>query len=694
MKKSLKNMIRKTDLMGRNTLMTFHNESIFRTSGGGLFSVFLIMFFLFVGYYYLLLFLSHLNPVIIIMENFLESTHPKYIVKNYLPMAFRFEDMNGNPIYDKTYMDFEVNFHNCTRDENYLFDCKIKKIDFKYCSSNSFPGELNILFKPYFNNSFCINLNEFVIDSQNNTNLTIEGYWDQKQIKYFQIAAKKCENKGNITCKNETEILKFLNKAVYFSMYNLNYNLMYNDYDNPFKGIINNCYFLIEREIGKIFFNNFVKTTLGTDVGPVLTEYENLTIYNNEGFLQDLIYYNENKEIDFLSSVEIHTSRLVHYNRRGYVKITTVIANFGGVINVCMILCEILFSRVVNLKFYLKLVNSFFNFPEELFEKDLPKEIKELHDDKFMRYLYLEKNNVDMKKVDFSKKSKKNRNILYDNIAYRIKLDDNKKVSFSEGSFKDLDHYSTLLRAIPEVDENIRRRHNDIESIYNRRRKITKNYKYNLLNNNTKIKQIRINGNSNIINPIKFNEIKRIAKFKTLEDTRSSSRQYFDVNKKTYSLLNNSLRCCVKEKTRKKEINDKIKFKKLSFSYLEIIIFKYLFCSCLVTNKLASKILIYHDAKNRIKKFIDILSIVDLYQQVEKLKYLFLTPNQISLFNFPSKPVYSYYLKKTTDNNFSKMIMEADDKTKSFSVYRDYKTQVNLGRESCITELDKKLMNI
>jgi len=119
-----------------------------------------------------------------------------------------------------------------------------------------------------------------------------------------------------------------------------------------------------------------------------------------------------------------------------------------------------------------------------------------------------------------------------------------------------------------------------------------------------------------------------------------------------------------------------------------------LFCSCLVTNKLASKILIYHDAKNRIKKFIDILSIVDLYQQVEKLKYLFLTPNQISLFNFPSKPVYSYYLKKTTDNNFSKMIMEADDKTKSFSVYRDYKTQVNLGRESCITELDKKLMNI
>ncbi len=692
MMKSLKNMVRKTDLLGRNTLMTFHNESIFRTSGGGLFSVFLIMFFLVIGYYYLLLFLSHQNPVILIMENFLESTYPKYIVKNYLPLAFRFEDMNGNPIYDKTFLDFEINFQNCTRDENYLFNCKSTKIDFKYCSSNSFPDEMNILFKPYFNNSFCINLNDYVKDSRNNTNLTIEGYWDQKHINYFQIIAKKCENKSNITCKNETEILKYLNKAVYFSMYNFNYNLMYNDYDNPFKGIINNYYFLIEREIGKIFFNNFVKTTLGTDKGPVFTEYENMTIYNNEGFLQDLIYYNETKEIDFLSSVEIHTSRLVHYNRRGYVKITTVIANFGGVINVCMILCEIFFSRVVNLKFYLKLVNSFFNFPEELFEKDLPKEIKELHDDKLMKNIYLEKKDVDMKKVDFSKKSKINRNILYDNIGYRIKLDENNKGSSSEGSMKDLDHKSIMLRPIPEVIKT--RRYHDIESIYNKRRKIINNYKYRILNNNAKLKQNLIIGNSNIINPIKNNEIKRTFKFKRSEETRSSSKQFFDVNKKTFSLLNNSLRCCVKEKTRNKETNDKIKLKKLSFSYMEIIIFKYLFCSCLVSNKLASKILIYNDAKNRIKKFIDILSIVDLYQQLEKLKYLFLTPNQISLFNFPSKPVYSYYLKKTTNNNFSKMIMEADDKTKSYSVYRDYKTQVNLGREYCITELDKKLMNI
>ena len=686
MMKSIKNMVRKGDMLGRNTLVTFHNESTFRTSGGGLFSLFLISFFLVVGYYYLLMFLSHPNPVIIIQENFYEPKYPKYEVKNYLPLAFRFEDMSGNSIYDRTYIDFEVNYFNCTRDEKYTFICEKTKINFKNCTSNSFTNDLKNLFKPFLNNSFCINLNDYVIDSENNTNLTIEGYWDQNKISYFQISIKKCENNSDILCKNDSEIMNYLNKAVYFSMYNLNYNLMYNDYETPFKGIINNCYFVIEREIGKIFFNNFVKTTLGTDIGPVFTDYDNITVYNNEGFLQDLFYYNETKEINYLSSVEIHTSRLVRYNRRGYVKITTVFANLGGVINICMILCEILFSRIVNLKFYLKLINSFFNFPEELFEKELPKEIKELHDDKFMKHLYLDNNGIDMKEVNFSKKSKKNRNLLYDNIGYRIKLNDNKKDNTTEESLKSADNNNVDLKSIPEENENDNNELNDIVSLQIRKRKFFKYYKHNFLSNNNK-KNYRDKCNivvSNILKP----------KLKSLEDKQLTGKKVLDFNKQTFSLLNNSLRCYSKKSTNKNESIEKIKFKKLSFSYLEIVIFKYLFCSCLVSNKLASKILIYHDAKNRIKKLIDILSIVDLYQQVEKLKYLFLTPNQISLFNFPSKPIYSYYLKKSTDNNFSKMIMEADDKSKSFSVYRDYKTQVNLGRKSVITELDKKLMNI
>ena len=84
---------------------------------------------------------------------------------------------------------------------------------------------------------------------------------------------------------------------------------------------------------------------------------------------------------------------------------------------------------------------------------------------------------------------------------------------------------------------------------------------------------------------------------------------------------------------------------KLQFSFWEILrsIF---FPFCLSKNH-KKKLKLYTKASDDLLKYINIMELVQMLQQVEKLKVIMLNKNQLALFNFLSKPLIS--LEKPSD---------------------------------------------
>ena len=174
-----------------------------------------------------------------------------------------------------------------------------------------------------------MDLHPYVIDLNNNTNLTIEGFWNEDKIKYFEILIYKCTDLSH--CNSIQVINDYIDKGVYFNMYNLDYNIEFQYYTTPFSEIFAKSYFLIDNGLSKVYYNYLFKTEFHTDVGSVFSDFYNLTHYYNNGFMHDLLSYNQTKELNYSDIAVIHTSRETIKYLRSYIKITTVLANIGGV---------------------------------------------------------------------------------------------------------------------------------------------------------------------------------------------------------------------------------------------------------------------------------------------------------------------------------------------------------------------------
>lgn len=99
---------------------------------------------------------------------------------------------------------------------------------------------------------------------------------------------------------------------------------------------------------------------------------------------------------------------------------------------------------------------------------------------------------------------------------------------------------------------------------------------------------------------------------------------------------------------------------------------------------------LYNKGINYINKIVNYLSYIKLYYDFEKLKMLLLTKDELSLFNFTSKPIISL------DTSISKMTKVLEDSGDEYKVLYDiYKYFEKIEKKNMkeLSDIEKKLIS-
>ena len=100
-------------------------------------------------------------------------------------------------------------------------------------------------------------------------NFTLEGYWDEGELKYLDVYLLKCNNEtSNNTCKNQEQIQSTFGQLT--SNFGVNYqglSMDLNDFEKPFRRKHDSIYQLIDFNIVKRLKFFFKKWDVITDDG-------------------------------------------------------------------------------------------------------------------------------------------------------------------------------------------------------------------------------------------------------------------------------------------------------------------------------------------------------------------------------------------------------------------------------------------
>ena len=189
----------------------------------------------------------------------------------------------------------------------------------------------------------------------------LEGYWDEDSINYLYIELIKCVNStsNNNSCKSNDDINSFL-QDYYLDIYIENPNVDYSNYENPFKREISIFYQKISFQLFKSIEFYLKPVIIYTDEGLFSETIESKNNLVVGDYMNDIGF----SDIDsiYLATISIYSSNQCNQISRKYQKIQDVLAQFGGICNVLIIIGFFL-SKIENqFNFGFIVMNEIYNF--------------------------------------------------------------------------------------------------------------------------------------------------------------------------------------------------------------------------------------------------------------------------------------------------------------------------------------------
>ena len=278
-----------------------------------------------------------------------------------LLIAFRIEDVFGNPIEHDTFLDIQFVFNNYTTSLSGIKNLSNKTLSFKDCkliNTSSLKLSKNDILK---NDAFCLDLDK---------NFELGGYFDINWQQFIQIIVKPCFNS---TSNNKTNCLAFdkaldylLNNPVYLNIYTIVYYTMISNFTEPLKLSLHNVYSIIDPFIAKSNQLFYKKANISYDMGILTDMSQNYSVFGLESSFTDsfTIYppLSNPTSDTFLVRFELYVGKNIQSFVVKYIKIQEIFATVGGILS----FISLFFSQIASIfnkhEMDMKIVNHLFDF--------------------------------------------------------------------------------------------------------------------------------------------------------------------------------------------------------------------------------------------------------------------------------------------------------------------------------------------
>jgi hypothetical protein len=197
-------------------------------------------------------------------------------------------------------------------------------------------------------NLYCLNLNKTI---------QLEGEYGQKSWKYIQYRYKRCINStlNNNSCLSSKEIDNKL-RGGYLGLFIPHSSVVPADYDTPIKVYGKNLFSSFSGDYFNDIFMYLKTIEVDTDIGVLLKSFKK----EKKICFSSLRSNTDVREGDMFLSFSIFMSQERDVYERSYIKLLGMVADIGGIIEVCMFLGEItvFFYRTI---LYHEYITSFFH---------------------------------------------------------------------------------------------------------------------------------------------------------------------------------------------------------------------------------------------------------------------------------------------------------------------------------------------
>lgn len=306
--------LRYLDLFQQNVYLKIKGKSRASLSFGKLFSIGIIIFLF---YHVLTSDMIKLENPIVLQQLIKTQSRPeiKLNEENFL-FAFSLSDDTSIFLPDPTIFNFQLV-------ETTLIDRIVVSERFyenELCTQNHFKNfpELSVPLK----NLSCVK----------NPNITLKGYWDEKEIRYFSLKVNKCVNTTEESkCQSEEAINEYF-QIRYFEAFLLEKSFDLNNFDNPISASIKNIYTGLELGRRKEVSNFIKKTKILTDRQAMFSFYD-----ESEALLIEQGNMDFQKSDDSLLEYCFYSSDYTMVSQRRYQKLFELLATLGGILNPLLI---------------------------------------------------------------------------------------------------------------------------------------------------------------------------------------------------------------------------------------------------------------------------------------------------------------------------------------------------------------------
>jgi len=353
--------LKKFDLFAKNFELFFNKEKTLKTNYGGITSIITvslsIVFLIVIGKEVV----YKQNPFVISRElSFWNRTNMTLDIK----MAFTIESQTAGIVienYDK-YLTVESIYTNITY--TYGFDLEMKEttIELENCHPKEFA---NISLQQFeflnLNYAKCLNSSK---------EIHLGGFQDENYNKFLLVRVIKCKNTtDNKKCATQDEIEEFLkNTDLQFTVYFQRLQFDFFNYVNPESYFISGYFKYFDENVkhsSSFFLQSF---QLITDGGIIYSDIWNKSFQQIDYMTeQSSVYLNGNQEHSFVEYF-FYTSENDYIFQRHYIRVQEILAQFGGLLKVVIIILDFLLNLIYKRKMIETIITNLFYIKKTDFE--------------------------------------------------------------------------------------------------------------------------------------------------------------------------------------------------------------------------------------------------------------------------------------------------------------------------------------
>jgi hypothetical protein len=342
---SLLKLIKGLDRFAFHISLTNKGKEEYKSALGGLFSLIAYGVILINAWILGMDIYKKENPIVISSE---ENNSPMNIslVPDDFFLAFYFSDLNNNLFEDDTIVSLKAFFYS-----NFIYENGSQ-------SFNENEVELVSCNKTYIKNNSLI---EYSFLSKlkciKNTNILLGGSWSESYIYGLNFHVSYCKNDSlKSDCKSSEQIEEVI-RFLYINIYHQSLQVNAKNYNNPIKKFRALSFFRLETTLYKEIEFYLQKHNILTDSGIIFPDF--IQTHSEIGILNVNVDVSLNKD-NLIALLNLYLTSDIKIYNRSYIKVQTIFANLGGIINILFLVGKIIITSIMTKNFKLKLINTFF----------------------------------------------------------------------------------------------------------------------------------------------------------------------------------------------------------------------------------------------------------------------------------------------------------------------------------------------